>query len=501
MNKRCLLTWLGILLAQGCESDATQGLTQDVEAVDMVEKADSSYDIDEVDAHLSDDLSQDDTPDANSEPAVWLVRNGKSEHTVVVQQGASASERLAAEELRAFIKTCTGVELPLHDLAVDPVLPTTPLVVIGLGQLARDMGLNPVELGDQGYAIKTNPPHVLIGGTAKAGTMYGVHRFLEDFLGVRWLAPGVTITPSRKDVGIPNIDMSFVPPFLWRHTSYDWPGADEAFLAHQADNDGAGGPDSPYGEQYRHDGRAHSYFWYVSPEEFFDTHPEYFSEIGGIRQREETQLCLTNPDVLDIVTERMLKRMAEKPDHVQHNFSQMDYYNYCECEKCRAMNEKYGTKGGTQFWFVNQLAERTSAIYPNKLIGTLAYMYTEEPPVGMVMHDNVAIWLCHMYPSCDSHPIRTCPKNAHYKERAEKWSKITKHLYVWHYIVNFAHYYNPFPNFRAIADDMRFYRDIGVEGIYLQGMGHKGGGGEFYLLRPYYAMKLYSTRTVTPMLS
>ena len=91
--------------------------------------------------------------------------------------------------------------------------------------------------------------------------------------------------------------------------------------------------DSPYGLQRRHDGRCHSYSWYVDTGEFFDTHPEYFSEIGGVRRKLETQLCLTNPEVLEIVTERILKRMADKPDCVQHNFSQEDYYNYCQCER------------------------------------------------------------------------------------------------------------------------------------------------------------------------
>jgi len=65
-----------------------------------------------------------------------------------------------------------------------------------------------------------------------------------------------------------------------------------------------------------------------------------------------------------------------------------------------------------------------------------------------------------------------------------------RNLYIWHYNVKFMHYYCPFPNFGALAADMRFYRDIGVEGVYLQGMSVEGGGGEFSLLRPYYAMKL-----------
>jgi hypothetical protein len=423
-------------------------------------------------------------------PVFFLVQDGASAHVLVLADDASPSERQAAQDLQALFLEATGVELPMVAAAESP---DTPRIVIGQGDAARALGVDPdpVDLGDQGYVLKAIPPHVVIAGTPKAGTMYGVHRFLEEALGVRWIAPGVTIVPHSSDVTFPeDEDRKVHPAFFWRSTRYAWPGGDSAFLARQAENDGGAGVDDPFGVQYGNDGQAHSYFWYVSPDEFFDSHPEYFSEIGGVRIRDETQLCLTNPDVLDITTERMLARMAARPNVRQHNFSQKDYYNYCQCDACSAMNALYETAGGTQFWFVNELAKRTSQVYPDKLIGTLAYMYTEEPPQGLEMHPNVAVWLCHMYPSCDSHPIRTCPKNADYKRRAEAWSGLTPHLYIWHYIVDFMHYYVPFPNFGAMAEDMRFYRDIGVEGMFLQGMSHSGGGGEFSLLRPWYGMKL-----------
>ena len=262
------------------------------------------------------------------------------------------------------------------------------------------------------------------------------------------------------------------------------------FASRRGVNDGGGDRNYRLGEQYSFDGRAHSYFSFVSPDEFFDSHPEYFSEINGRRIREETQLCLTNPEVLEIVAKRMLQRMKDHPHDRQHNFSQMDWYNYCECPRCQAVNKRYGTKGGTQFWFVNELAKRTAKVYPDKLIGTLAYTYSEEPPKGMTMHSNVAVWLCHMFPSCDSHSIERCPLNADYKRRAQAWSKICAHLYVWHYIVDFAHYYTPFPNFRALAADMRFYQGLGVEGVFAQAMSYHGGGGEFSLLRGYYVTEL-----------
>jgi hypothetical protein len=413
----------------------------------------------------------------------YLLKDGKCGYTVVVGAAASSSEKHAAEELRDAFNACAGIGLTIAESAPQ----NGPMIVIGCGDTARKLGVDPKpdQLGEQGYVIKTVGPHLVIAGTPIGGTLYGVYDFLESVLGVRWYAPGVTKTPQTKELVLPALDKTFKPAFLWRNTSC-WSGRDADFSAHVRDNSGRGGPDNPRGIQYAFDGTCHSYFTYVSPGEFWEKHPEYFSEIGGQRRSLEPQLCLANPDVLEIVTERMLKRMAAKPECRQHNFSQMDYYNACECPRCKAINEKYGTPGGTQYWFLNQLAERTSKQFPNKLIGTLAYMYTEEPPKGLKMHPNVAVWLCHMFPSCDSHPIVTCPLNAEYKRRAREWSKICSHLYVWHYIVNFAHLYNPFPNLGGLAEDIRFYRDLGAEGIYLQGW----GGGEFHLLRPYYAMKL-----------
>jgi Domain of unknown function (DUF4838)/Glycosyl hydrolase family 67 N-terminus len=418
-----------------------------------------------------------------------LVKAGESAYTIVLASSASPSERFAAEELRSSFKDSTGAELAVAEQAPSD---GTPTIVIGCGAAAKALGVDPGadELGEQGYVIRTVAPHVVIAGTPQVGTLYGVYDFIESQLGVRWYAPGATKTPSHDVLSLPELDKTVRPAFSWRHTSYLWPGHDDAFMARQRDNDGKGGADRPEGIEYRHDGRCHSYFRFVSPGEYFDEHPEYFSEIGGVRRRDETQLCLTNPDVLEIVTERMLKRMEDDPISTQHNFSQMDYYSYCECEACTRINDQYGTLGGTQYWFLNQLAERTAKVFPEKQIGTLAYMYTEEPPKDLVLHPNIAVWLCHMYPSCQSHPIATCELNADYKRRALAWSKQCSHLYLWHYIIDFAHYYNPYPNLRAMAADVRFYRDIGAEGIYLQGMSGGGGGGEFSLLRAYYGMKL-----------
>ncbi len=62
---------------------------------------------------------------------------------------------------------------------------------------------------------------------------------------------------------------------------------------------------------------VHNFYRYVPPEEFFETHPEYFSEIGGLRYGGDGQLCLTHPELPELVAERIEAdpRKARLPSH------------------------------------------------------------------------------------------------------------------------------------------------------------------------------------------
>lgn len=408
-----------------------------------------------------------------------LIKDGASNYVVVLNSGADPSEKKAAEQLVEYIKTCTGVGLQ-RERGLQKKYSGKKMIALGFGDVTEGFGVraDADELRKQGYLMKTVGDHLVIAGNTGKGTLYGVYHFLEHYLGMRWYAPGVTRVPEVSKLTVPPVDQTTTPSILYHEPRYTWPGKDEDFRNHLRINHGKWG------------GLGSDYFDFVSPKEFYNNHPEYFSEIGGKRIREETQLCLTNPDVFEIVAEGMLEKMRANPESRAYNFFAMDYYNYCQCENCRDVNEQYGSDGATQFDFVNRLAERTSKEFPDKLIGTLAYTYTEKPPVGMAIHPNVVIWLCHMFPCCDSHSIESCEKNEEFRNHSITWSQMCNHLYIWHYIVDFAHYYNPFPNFRAMASDMRFYKRLGVEGIFAQGMSHPGGGGEFSLLRGYYCAKL-----------
>ena len=76
------------------------------------------------------------------------------------------------------------------------------------------------------------------------------------------------------------------------------------------------------------------------------------------------------------------------------SISQNDWHGYCECEKCRALDEHEGTHAGTLIHFVNAVAEEVEKEHPDILIETLAYQYTRKPPRHVRPRRNVVTRLC-----------------------------------------------------------------------------------------------------------
>ncbi|HQM99811.1 MAG TPA: alpha-glucuronidase family glycosyl hydrolase, partial [Candidatus Hydrogenedentes bacterium] len=186
---------------------------------------------------------------AFSDAANVLVQNGVSASQIALQEGASPSEKHAAEEFQYFFKACTGVTLPIQEVTG---VTETPMILLGCGPVARELGVAPDKeaLGEQGYYMKTVVPHLVIAGTPEAGTLYGVYDFLENRLGVRWYATDETKTPETDTLALPQEDGLRKPVIQWRHTSYAWPGRDETFQARVRENHGEGGADHPYGIQH-----------------------------------------------------------------------------------------------------------------------------------------------------------------------------------------------------------------------------------------------------------
>ena len=242
---------------------------------------------------------------------------------------------------------------------------------------------------------------------------------------------------------------------------------------------------------------VHSFYSLIPPKQYFKDHPEYFSFVDGRRRGENAQLCLTNSDVLRLVTQKVFEWIQQHPAATIFSVSQNDSWGWCECENClRVEQEEGGAHSGPVLRFVNAVAAEVAKKYPDKLIDTLAYAYTEAPPAKVRPLPNVRVRMCPIG-ACQAHPYEKCRYDTYIMNHLRAWRKITDSaLYIWHYNTDFSHFLRPFPDFAELAADIPMYRRHGVVGLFMEGGVSTGGGAENGALRSYVmARLLWDTNT------
>ncbi|HWS00110.1 MAG TPA: DUF4838 domain-containing protein, partial [Prolixibacteraceae bacterium] len=294
-----------------------------------------------------------------------LFSHGQSNYRISLSANASESEKWAAKELQHWLKEISGAEFPV--VPSDPDF-KGPQIVVGNAALASATA--GTASSEESFHYYNKGPDIFITGGKQRGTMYGVFEFMERELGCRWYTPTVTVIPKREELKFAWFDHSEKPGIRVRNDFY-FEAFDPIWATRNKMNGAMGYREQPGGiESYW---SVHTFYPLMPPEEFFKKHPEYYSLIEGKRIYERAQLCLTNPDVLRIITERIKKRMHDSPEYLIYDVSQNDWYNPCQCDKCQAVAKTKGGESGLMIWFVNQVAEAVEKEFPDKFIGTLAY--------------------------------------------------------------------------------------------------------------------------------
>ena len=401
---------------------------------------------------------------APSDSEIVLAEKGASRWTIVVPDEASRTEREAAAELSRYLHRISEVALPIGR---ESEMPSGPRIFLGATDAASKIDLTGI--GEDGFVIRagvteTGAHLILAGGEPEGGphpalgTLYAVYHLLETQLDCRYWAPGALDVPRRDRVTLPaNLEVRETPAVWFRHVNYG-PTSDRDYRRwHKLDRiqEEVGRLWAPRW--------VHSAFAHVPPERYFDEHPEYYSLIGD--ERRPSQLCLTNPDVLEIVTMSLRRTFAEHPDVRYVSFSQEDNYEFCRCADARAINEREGSEMGELLTFVNALAER----FPDRIISTLAYQYSRRPPRHLRPRENVSIMLCTIEED-RRRPIAANPDSTFPTDFAG-WGELADDIFLWDYEVQFASPVAPFPNLRVLQPNVRWFVEHGVRHLFLQGNG------------------------------
>ena len=402
-----------------------------------------------------------------------LSKNGKTDYVIVLSAEPTAVERTAAKELKQHLDAVTGA-----DFAIVPeteINAAKPQIVVGNSKRLKELlpNLDVAKIPYDGIVIKTVGKNLVLAGHPQRGTLYAVNTFLEDTVGVRWWTSTESFIPKKPTLEIPEQKTEYAPKLIYREAYYR--DAVNGVFASRIKNNGALLNISPeYGNHHRFQYFVHSFFPLLPPEKYFADHPEWYSEIDGKRKHEHTQLCLTNDEMRAELTKNAIESLRKNPEAKFISISQNDWYGFCTCEKCKAIDDEEGSHAGTLIRFVNKVAEDIEKEFPDVWVETLAYQYTRKPPKLVKPRKNVVIRLCTI--ECSFVQPLSGKQNKTLCDDIEGWTKIADSLFVWDYTVNFHAYMLPHPNHRVLAPNVRFFVDHNTIGLFEQGDSHCTAG-------------------------
>lgn len=353
------------------------------------------------------------------------------EHLGLLGQGELTVQRLPAAEIPAGIAG--------HANAGRSV------IVLGGAELDAGLDRQLRESSDdpEAFALRVEASVATVLGPTPKGVLNGVYELLEQ-LGFRWYMPGEfgRVIPDGATHGLREQAAVHAPSFVQRSRLNI---SRNLFGRH---------PNWPY--RMRHSdilpswGGGHGtppYRTGQARRNAFEEHPEHFALIN--RERQPRQLCVSNPEVLDLVVTYHRERFRENPDDRTLRVSPNDGGSYCECEDCRALDSgalasfqtRIPSMTDRYIWFKNQAIDRLIDEFPDIRVPVLIYAAIMDPPMRFTPDPRAewtgsiaAIHICRIHGSGNPH----CPESSYPLWLVKKWTEAGVNTRIGGYSYNLA---------------------------------------------------------------
>ena len=406
---------------------------------------------------------------------ITIAKNGEAKAVVVVGPNARAPERHAADQLVVFLRKITGADVKL----IHKPDPDRPNVFVGpIAAKMVDPTFSTDGLGQEGIVMRTVGKDLILAGGDPRGSLYCVYTFLEEQAGCRWWSPSRSTIPKHPTLSVDKLDVRYVPPLELR-TSDSAGSIDPAWAVRNKFNGqyqqlgGLRGGKQKYIATNKWS--SHTFWTLIPPELYFKTHPEWFSLIDGKRTHKSpkyfaSSLCLTNEEMRCEMVKNQKLALLWNPHAEIISISQVDdggEPNRCQCDKCVAI-EKQDNPSGLMIRFVNSVAADIQEDFPDIIIDTLAYHYTQKPPKHTKPRPGLVVRLCSI--KCSFSVPMSHDRNKMFRDDLVAWSKICNRLYVWDYVANFSYTMLPHPNLRVLGPNVKFLVAHNVKGIFAEGI-------------------------------
>ena len=393
---------------------------------------------------------------------IRIAAAGTSRYVIVIPDQADRGRiGKATSLLQQTVKEASGALLPITLESEKPE--EAPALYLGKTQAARRAALPVGEIQGWAYLYQAKGDDIFIVGddaqddikdergiVEHLGTLKGVTAFLEDQFGVRFLLPGVhgIRIPKREPLTVDaTAKRSWQPIFdyVTGRAPRDLTLAVALNLFRT----------TPVVKSYG----GHSYYTAVPEKTYGRSNPEYFILKGGIRTARGNHLCISNPQVQELMLKEMERQLDNGYQMVE--LAQTDGYESCQCEKCLRIHPE----PAEQLWIVHRkLAQEMKTRRPGKNVMLLSYGPTVATPKTFSdFPDNVVVQMC-----------------AYTPEWFEQWRpynvRKTVYIYNWGWW-KVPGYFGPARTPSYVVDQIRHFRENGVVGIYLCGGYQKSNYG------------------------
>jgi len=347
-----------------------------------------------------------------------------------------AVARFAARELAGNLKRITGADFPVVRKS-EGKLPVRMFLgpTFAKAHFADDLAALSSGGSSDGFAVRVKDGDIYIFGARPAGTLYGVHAFIENNTDLIWAFPlprnpdddfEGTVFTERKTLDIVWADAREKPAFIER----GWQGGDETWMYRNRCNYDCRDPDR--GFFFRHGGHYLSPQYYDFSAGIREYNPVDGKGVRAVSWSETSRItCLTGKDLVRHAAESVpcVKTMRYDLD-VSCVFGMDDTPGRCECETCRAPitaadGRMLTPKDGEEFWcarfyeYINKLDDEIQKVYPGFETSTFAYYYAKRCPAIRLNKTIVPVFCC--YGRKDRANPVFAPVNAQWLELYKSW--------------------------------------------------------------------------------
>ncbi|MFW6598299.1 DUF4838 domain-containing protein [Propionibacteriaceae bacterium Y2011] len=340
-------------------------------------------------------------PAAAADP-LTLVHRGEARSIVVLDPGADAQTRSAADELIRLVQRATGVTLPLHT-GVDG-LPQGPVrIYVGFAGPGShpDIATTLSEMDPDGTLLARHEATFTLIGPTSWGTRHAVQQFAERHMGVAWLMPTELgedvphLTRIRAPRALEREDPTFTSRTLYPTPSYQQTSWSEPNTALKA-----------WGDKGRTHWRLHFHhnlYTIFDSKKFGTTHPEWYPIINGetyippAGHHVGWQPRFLAPGTVEEAAATVVRYFTTFPDAPSYSLGVTDGSGFSEDELAGTGTNSLGMPDMSPiYWnWVNQVAELVMSEHPefsDRWIGALAYHYVQDPP-PFALHPRVVPFL------------------------------------------------------------------------------------------------------------